>query len=207
MGNYKVPNIDTFLWQMSVIDKDLTSPPAASKGDRYLVYGTGSGAWAGLDGKIVIYTGSGWESVSSVAGMVVYVVDEDKYYVYDGADWEEYLLKSGVRNSSKSFIISNPTADSDSPVWRVPSNITITAIHLLCKGAVIVGNLWEYDSNGLNGSSVDSSDITGIVDTNVNDDGSLTNPNISAGNYLGWASTSVSVGATRAIITFDYTIN
>jgi len=112
---------------------------------------------------------------------------------------------------SKSFVITNPTATADLPLWRVPTGITITAIHLLCHGAAIVGNLWKYDSNGLNGSSIDNSDITGIVNTNVNDDGSLSNsgvnPIINAGNYVGWKTTSATVGATYAICTFDYTIN
>jgi hypothetical protein len=108
---------------------------------------------------------------------------------------------------SRSFVISNPTSSSDLPIWRVPANITITAIHLLCHGAAIVGQLWEYDANGLNGATVDSSDITGVVDTNVNDDGTLSNPSIDAGDYLGWKTTSATVGATYAIVTFDYTIN
>jgi hypothetical protein len=108
---------------------------------------------------------------------------------------------------SRSFVINNPTSSSDLPIWRVPANITITAVHLLCHGAAIVGQLWEYDANGLNGSSVDTSDITGVVDTNVNDDGTLSNPGIASGNYLGWVSSSASVGATYAIISFDYTID
>jgi hypothetical protein len=107
---------------------------------------------------------------------------------------------------SRSFVISNPTTTADLPLWRAPANITITAIHLLCKGAAIVGNLWEYDANGLNGSTVDA-DINGIVDTNVDDDGSLSNPGIASGNYLGWVTASATAGATYAIVTFDYTIN
>jgi len=104
---------------------------------------------------------------------------------------------------SRSFVITNPTANSDLPLWRVPVNATITAIHLLCKGNVTVGQLWEFDANGLNGATVDSSDITGVVDTNVNDDGTLSNPGISANNYLGWKTTSVIGTPTYAIISFE----
>ena len=111
------------------------------------------------------------------------------------------------RTQSKSFVITNPTASSDGPLWRVPYNITIVAVHLLCKGNVVVGQLDEMDSNGLNPTPVDASDITGVVDTNVNDDGSLTNPGIDSGNYIGWHTTSVTLAPTKAIITFDYTID
>jgi hypothetical protein len=84
--------------------------------------------------------------------------------------------------------------------------ITITAVHLLCKTQIIVGQMWQYDANGLNGATVDSSDLTGIVNTNVNDDGTLSAPTITAGNYIGWVTTSATAGATYAIVTVDYTI-
>jgi hypothetical protein len=106
---------------------------------------------------------------------------------------------------SRSFVITNPTASSDLPLWRAPANITITAIHLLCKGNVVVGQLWEYDANGLNGATVDASDITGVADTNVDDDGSLSNPGIASGNYLGWKTTSVTGTPTHAIVSFEFT--
>lgn len=114
---------------------------------------------------------------------------------------------SGLRQS-KSFVITNPTSSSDGPVWRAPVAITITAVHVLCMdGTNIVGQLWEYDTNGLNGSTVDASDITGTAGSNVNDDGTLSNPGIAAGNYLGWKTTSVSGTVTKVIVTFDYTVD
>lgn len=114
----------------------------------------------------------------------------------------------GSNIQSKSFIITNPTATADSPVWRAPYAITIKAVHLLCKGNVTVGHLTEQDANGLNDAGVDgATDITGIVDTNVNDDGTLSNPSIDSGDYVGWRTTSVTGSPTKAIITFDYTVD
>ena len=108
---------------------------------------------------------------------------------------------------SKSFVITNPTSLSDSPLWRTPVAITITAIHVLCIGGTnIVGMLDECDANGANPIPVDATDIAGIAGSNVNDDGSLSNPGIDAGDYIGWHTTSVSGTVTRVIITFDYTI-
>jgi len=106
---------------------------------------------------------------------------------------------------SKSFMISSPTADAHSPLWRVPVSIIIQHIHVLCMGGTnIVGQLWEYDANGANGATVDA-DITAPAGTNTNDDGAISNPNIAAGNYLGWKTTSVSGTPTRVIVTFEYT--
>lgn len=108
---------------------------------------------------------------------------------------------------SKSFVITSPTASADTPLWRVPVAITITAIHVLCIGGTsITGQLWEYDTNGANGTVVDDSDITGTAGTNVDDDGTLSNASIASGNYLGWVTTSVSGTITRAIITFEYVL-
>jgi hypothetical protein len=109
---------------------------------------------------------------------------------------------------SKSFIITNPTSSADSPVWRCPVAITIIAIHVLCvDGTNIVGQLWEYDADGANGATVDSSDITATAGTNANDDGTLSNPSIDAGDYVGWKTTSVSGAVTKAIITFEFSID
>jgi hypothetical protein len=108
---------------------------------------------------------------------------------------------------SKSFVITSPTATADSPLWRAPVNLTITAIHVLCIGGIsITGQMYEYDSNGLNGAVVDGSDIVGAADTNTNDDGALSNASIAAGNYIGWKTTSVDGTITRAIITFEYVV-
>jgi hypothetical protein len=119
----------------------------------------------------------------------------------------EIMVSLGVggMTRSKSFMISSPTADASSPLWRVPVAITIQAIHVLCIGGTnIVGQLWEYDANGENGSTVDG-DITAPAGVNTNDDGALSNPNIAAGNYLGWHTTSVSGSPSRVIVTFEYT--
>jgi hypothetical protein len=106
---------------------------------------------------------------------------------------------------SKSFMISSPTADAHSPLWRVPVSIIIQHIHVLCIGGTnIVGQLWEYDANGANGATVDA-DITAPAGTSTDDDGAISNPNIAAGNYLGWKTTSVSGTPTRVIVTFEYT--
>jgi len=90
MAKYHVPVLEKFQWQQPVIDKDLTSPPAdPSKGDRYLIYGTGSGDWTGHDNDIAYYDGSAWQFIDASEGMHVWVKDEDKIYVFDGTSWSE----------------------------------------------------------------------------------------------------------------------
>jgi len=138
---------------------------------------------------------------------VAYSAGDIKVLRFDGTNWEEKKLADYVElTQSKSFVISNPTANSDLPLWRVPYAITITAIHVLTPVGTITGNLWEFDSNGLNGSTVDA-DITTIEGVNTNDDGSLSNPDIAANNYIGWKTAGVTGTPTYAIISFEYTID
>lgn len=111
------------------------------------------------------------------------------------------VINKSIRQNFR-FTISNPTASSDRPLWRVPCGITIVAVHVL-SDAVVVGQLYEYDANGLNGATV-GADITTTANTNANDDGSLSNASIAGGNYLGWKTTSVSGSPTWATISVEY---
>ncbi len=91
MAKYHIIPEQRTLWQHSVIDKDLTSPPASpTKGNRYLIYGVGSGDWSGHDGDITYYDGSNWQFITKKEGMIVWVQDENEYYYYDGTNWGIY---------------------------------------------------------------------------------------------------------------------
>lgn len=109
---------------------------------------------------------------------------------------------------SKSFIITNPTADSDYPAWKTPDAITITSVNAVITGSTNwVGHLTECDANGANAAGVDGvTDITATT-TNAADDGTLSNPSIDANDYVGVRTTSVSDTPTAVIVTFNYTVN
>lgn len=100
-----------------------------------------------------------------------------------------------------SFTITNPTGAKYFKGFRMPANATITAVHLNCTGNVVVGQLWQFDANGLNGATV-GVDITGVVDTDVAN-GAMAGAAITGGNYLGWHTTSVTGTPTYAYITFE----
>ena len=122
--------------------------------------------------------------------------------------WRGVVTSGGTVTYSKSFIITNPTSSADGALWKTPAAITITAVHgVEVGGTNIIGHLTECDADGLNPAGVDgATDIT-ITTSNVNDDGTLSNPSIDANDYVGWRTTSVSGTVTKAIISFDYTID
>lgn len=155
-------------------------------------------------------------SIDTSAEIAAIVGDETGTGVVVYSDSPTFTTKVTVPNTafisgqkfSKSFVITNPTAAGDGSIWRCPVAATITAVHLLCKGNVVVGHLTEQDANGLNDAGVDgATDITGVVDTNVDDDGALSNGSIDAGDYIGWRTTSIVGTPSMAVITFEGYIN
>lgn len=76
-------------WQDSVLDKDTLTPPGSpATGDRYLINGVGTGAWASKDNQIAEWNGSAWVFTVPTTGMFVAADDETSVvYYYGGASW------------------------------------------------------------------------------------------------------------------------
>lgn len=81
------------VWRNPVIDKDLTSPPAASDGDRYIVGPSATGLWSGHDDEIAVYNSGSWDFVVPDVGYATWVIDEDAIYAWNSATW---LLTGGA---------------------------------------------------------------------------------------------------------------
>ncbi|MEM7619759.1 MAG: DUF2793 domain-containing protein [Pseudomonadota bacterium] len=81
--------------QLSVKDKDLTTPPGSPvAGDRYIVAASATGAWAGQDNKIAAYQDGGWLFYTAQEGWRLWVADEGKQYIWDGTAWMGALALS-----------------------------------------------------------------------------------------------------------------
>ncbi|MDH5612228.1 MAG: DUF2793 domain-containing protein [Gammaproteobacteria bacterium] len=84
--------------QLSVIDKDLTAPPGSpADRDVYIVAAGATGAWAGLDGDVVVWSAgaAAWATLTPLEGWLAWVVDEGVEYRHDGAAWVAITL-SGI---------------------------------------------------------------------------------------------------------------
>lgn len=88
----------TLEWQDSVLDVDILDPTALtpSTGDRYLINGTGAGAWVGQDNNIAEWNGSAWIYTAPTTGMRVGADDEPNvaFYLYGGVSWEAKFVES-----------------------------------------------------------------------------------------------------------------
>lgn len=87
--NADIRGLDT-ICQLSVEDKDLTSPPGSpDEGDRYIVGASATGAWSGHDDDIAVWYGA-WIFFTPKHGWLCWVRDEDSAYVYSGTAWTAF---------------------------------------------------------------------------------------------------------------------
>ena len=76
------------LVQLSVKDRDLAAPPASpAEGDRYIVAAGATGAWAGWDGDVAMFSGGAWLRLQAREGWRVWVEDEAALIVRSGGAW------------------------------------------------------------------------------------------------------------------------
>jgi hypothetical protein len=86
--SYRTPVLDTFCWQPSVITKGTLTPPGSpTKGDRYIIGGTGVGGWTGHDQAITYWDGAAWQFNTPAPGWITWVTDEGYFYVFSGGIW------------------------------------------------------------------------------------------------------------------------
>ena len=75
--------------QLAVIDRTLTTPPALpALGDRHIVAVGATGPWVGQEGRIALYTATGWQFTQPLAGWQAHVLAEGQTAVFDGLVWE-----------------------------------------------------------------------------------------------------------------------
>jgi hypothetical protein len=117
------------LVMLSVIDRDLSSPPASpDDGDRYLVKAPGSGDPAWLGNRVVVYLEGHWIAHSPRPGWTCYVEDEGALIAWDGTAWQPALdvLGGGVANNLALLGVGT-TADAANPFSAKLNNALWTA--------------------------------------------------------------------------------
>jgi hypothetical protein len=75
--------------QLSVLDRDLTVPPASpADGDRYIVASGATGLWAGWDLNVAFWIDGVWLRLVPRPGWLAWIADEASSAVWTGAIWE-----------------------------------------------------------------------------------------------------------------------
>ena len=67
----------------------LATPPATpATGDTYIIAAAATGAWAGKESQVTIWSGSAWEFGIQRIGLLVYVEDEEIQLIYKSTGWQ-----------------------------------------------------------------------------------------------------------------------
>ena len=74
-----------------------TPPGSPDTGDRYLVGEGGTGAWTGLDGAIVEWSGTGWDITAPQEEDWTTVIDIEMYLTFRGGTWTPTPFPSGTK--------------------------------------------------------------------------------------------------------------
>lgn len=138
-------------WQDSVLDKDLTSPPASpSTGDRYIVGPSATGAWSGHDNDIAEYDGSAWTFETPNKGFASTVEDENTVYIYNGTSW---VKMSSVYSHNDLAGLQGGTANeyyhmtSAEDTWLGTVSSEVAAANIVDKTAAeSISGAWTFSS-------------------------------------------------------------
>jgi hypothetical protein len=159
---YRIPVLEQYEFQPAILDKDLSTPPISPvKGDRYIVGGGAVGDWAGKDKNIAWYDGAIWKFDAPKVGTLTYVVDENKFYQYNGSAWVILFEELGLGDMLKSTydVNANNIVDKAESIDDGAGN-TASAVDL--KDAVT-----KKHSNSLDHAAhSDDQDLTGLVHSN-----------------------------------------
>lgn len=83
--------------QLAVVDRDLTAPPASPvDGARYIVASGGTGAWAGWDGSIAMWSDGSWYRLLPRSGWICWVEDEALCLIWSGSAWVGLVSAMGL---------------------------------------------------------------------------------------------------------------
>ena len=83
--------------QMAVLDRNLTAPPGSpADGARYIVASGGTGAWAGWDGSVAMWSDGTWYRLLPRAGWLCWVADESFMVVWTGSAWVGLVSAMGL---------------------------------------------------------------------------------------------------------------
>jgi hypothetical protein len=85
------------LVQMAVVDRDLSAPPETPEdGARYIVAAGGSGAWAGWDGAVAMWSDGVWYRLQPRTGWICWVGDESTALAWSGTAWVGLVSAMGL---------------------------------------------------------------------------------------------------------------
>lgn len=114
--------------QLSVADRGLTTPPGApAEGERHIVGASATGAWAGADNDVAMWSDGAWMFVAPEAGWRAFDASASEFVYFDGADWAAEP-GGGLPSSAHGAAMSFHVLEGDHTLTAGASNDTAFVI-------------------------------------------------------------------------------
>ncbi len=121
------------LLQLSVLDRDLASPPSApNEGDRYLISNGATGDWINHESALALFSDGEWHFFAPQTGWRVWVEDEASFKVFDGASWRE-TTSDALQNLT--LLGLGASADASNPLLAKLNAALFTAVESASGGS------------------------------------------------------------------------
>ena len=100
------------LLQLGVVSRRCSAPPEnAASGEIHIVGAAASGAWAGNEGQLASFDGSGWTFVAPRPGCLAWIDDEQEFAVMTASGWSQGgWPASAIRIGGRSVLAASPSA-------------------------------------------------------------------------------------------------
>ena len=134
MAQYRVPVLENFSWQPPVIDIQNDPPGSPTKGDRYAVAGSPTGAWVGHAWNIATYTGSTWLFDAAMEGMAFWNSTDNTMHYFNGSAWTSFPVSTHAASHQSGGGDAIKLDDLAAPDDNTDLNVGVSA-HGLCPKA------------------------------------------------------------------------
>jgi len=152
VGAHTGEPVDDFLddetgWNITVENRDLTSPPGSPNTSHYYIVGaSATGEWASHDNAVARWNGTNWQFQIPASGFAVYIKDEGEVVVWDGSSWGELGSSAQVVfgnhfQSAQSPSISTTTSTRWQPKVKLTTGTLEAGTYIL-----LVSYGWSMDS-------------------------------------------------------------
>ena len=206
------------LVQTRVVDRDLTAPPGSPiYGDIYIPKATATGAWAGKENFLAVYTGqvsgSGWYFITPMNGMTASIIDEGVTVRYSGVAWVPLVDSiSGDWTPTFGDITATPNmatlGTAEGEWWKTGKALNFKGhITLTSRGSMVSGTqaaIYIGDLITQAGASANGAKNRGFVNIGFWPSGVATLPG--GANMYGFMLTNTRIGLYRNNVSAGNTI-
>ena len=166
-------------WYQSVLTASLLTPPVSPVlGDRYLINGVGTGAWAGKDNQIAEWNGSAWTyQIPTNGGHVSADDEQNAVYIFNGTTWDKKAYENTTASNGLVKVLNDIQIDPNAAGAGLAFNSGVFSVNVDNSTVEINVDTLRVKADGINDTHIDF----GVGANQVN---AADLPIIDSGNYF-----------------------